>query len=66
MRLLFEVTATKKREVKSAHGWITAPEGYLVYKAFQVASSEAEAIELAKMHVIGKFDSIRATFIRTD
>lgn len=55
MKSLYEVTATKTAR---------RGDGYLVYKGYQVARSEAEAIEFAKLYISNKYDTIRASWVR--
>lgn len=68
MKNLYEVTAIKNRKIKTVGGrYIQPPDGYIAYKCYQVASSEAEAIDLVKSFYMPsgtKYNSMRATFIR--
>lgn len=66
MKGLYEVTATKTRRVKGVNGHFTEDDDYVVYKGYQVAQSEAQAIEFAKLYITDKYHHIRASFVRQD
>jgi hypothetical protein len=65
MKNLYEVTAIKNRKIKTTKGYITAPDGYISYKCYQVATSENEAIEIVKSYYMPagtQYDEIRASY----
>lgn len=64
MKGLYEVTATKTCRVKGVNGHFTADDDYVVYKGYQVARSESEAIELAKYYIVNPYHQLRASFLR--
>jgi hypothetical protein len=66
MKGLYEVTAIKARRIKTATGFMTPPDGYIAHKCFQVARSEEEAIDLARMYMppAVRHLPIRATWLR--
>lgn len=68
MKALYEVTATKNRQIKTPQGYTTPPDSYVTYNCYQIASSPEHAIELAKLYIppTTKYDHIQATFIRLD
>jgi len=63
MKGLYEVTATKAHRAKGVNGRFTTDD-YVVYKGYQVARSESEAIEFAKLYIVNKYTHIRASFVR--
>lgn len=68
MKSLYEVTAIKPRRVKTITGWVTAPDGYVEWSGFQVASSEDQAMELARYYMPPSARNLptRVTWIRNE
>ena len=50
MKAMYKVEAIKPRKIKGADGYFTAADGYVESRSFQEASSEEEAISIAKMY----------------
>ena len=51
---LYQVISVKPRRIKSANGYFTAPDGYVIYTAYHRATSADAAIESAKSYYMGK------------
>jgi hypothetical protein len=66
MKNLYEVTAIRPKRIRTSSGMRQAPYGFIAHQSYQVARSENEAIELAKIHMTPEQQKLpaRATWIR--